>query len=509
MRHLYAYGVTMAAAINFKMTSFDHTLTWHRYSSDLSYHVLTVEPWASRSTPDPEEDYGSFTDEYSVRIEVYETEVTDSGGSAPIIKISGLCNAHDYVPYLIGQQCRSRFTAVDQATGKCSDTQVYKTQLPRFQSLQVLRSGPVNSEFPKPKSSPVQDVALQHDAAKATWEIPVPDAFGGDARPVLRHNCSTVSSVRPWADDTRPKTLAAGDQRKAFVSTRTIKQPVRHAMFCEAVKQLQFHLDFPEAYGALRINVADILSVSTPPDNVPRSRCSCEVTRRRLQCVEETVTTRHLPAAERRKLVRHHTCETSVQEGWGCADTCSVYRILPPQNISRRFQWDASKIETRATAAELREVFVSASENVLLDVLGSPYPKKESSVTNSSARKWDASRVRSKATTANRMKVAACDRETQTLPLPPLALPPTVTSLVDQFALTCYEVVARLSTDASDKVGESTTEIFAIRNADIWNRVMLHVQERMASVTLPLLVGRPADGMRGEGECPIGRRARS
>ncbi|XP_075724424.1 uncharacterized protein LOC142767087 [Rhipicephalus microplus] len=488
----------------------------------------------SRSTPDPEEDYGSFTDEYSVRIEVYETEVTDSGGSAPIIKISGLCNAHDYVPYLIGQQCRSRFTAVDQPAGKCSDTLVYKTQLPRFQSLQVLRSGPVNSEFPNPKSSAVQDVALQHDAAKATWEIPVPDAFGGDARrkwsipsPKLiavdttctenccplyscasaqvqhREQCSALGGRHPTENTgcrRSAKSICLNKDNKAASQTRYVPRSRKTTAIPSRF--------FRGLWGAEDQRRRHIECIDTP-DNVPRSRCSCEVTRRRLQCVEQTVTTRHLPAAERRKLVRHHTCETSVQEGWGCADTCSVYRILPPQNISRRFQWDASKIETRVTAAELREVFVSASENVLLEVLGSPYPKKESSVTNSSARKWDASRVRSKATTANRMKVAACDRETQTLPLPPPALPPTVTSLVDQFALVCYEVVARLSTDASDKVGESTTENFAIRNTDIWNRVMLHVQERMASVTLPLLVGHPADGMRGEGECPIGRRARS
>ncbi|KAL1442502.1 hypothetical protein MTO96_046389, partial [Rhipicephalus appendiculatus] len=69
----------------------------------------------SRSTLEPEEDYGSFTDEYSVRIEVYETEVTDSGGSAPIIKISGLCNADDPMPYLMGQQSERRFEGVDQA----------------------------------------------------------------------------------------------------------------------------------------------------------------------------------------------------------------------------------------------------------------------------------------------------------------------------------------------------------------------------------------------------------
>ncbi|KAH7939587.1 hypothetical protein HPB52_014515 [Rhipicephalus sanguineus] len=134
----------------------------------------------SRSTLEPEDDYGSFTDEYSVRIEVYETEVTDSGGSAPIIKISCLCNTDDPVPYLIGQQCRSRFATADQAT-KCSATHVYKDQLPRFQSLQLLRSGPVARVSPKPKSSAIQADAPLNDAMKPTSESPTPDAFAGDA----------------------------------------------------------------------------------------------------------------------------------------------------------------------------------------------------------------------------------------------------------------------------------------------------------------------------------------
>ncbi|CAN7997752.1 unnamed protein product [Ixodes hexagonus] len=40
---------------------------------------------------------GSFVEEYSVRVEVYETEVSGSGstGSAPVIKISGLCESGD------------------------------------------------------------------------------------------------------------------------------------------------------------------------------------------------------------------------------------------------------------------------------------------------------------------------------------------------------------------------------------------------------------------------------
>ncbi|KAL1483950.1 hypothetical protein MTO96_032861 [Rhipicephalus appendiculatus] len=150
----------------------------------------------SRSTLEPEEDYGSFTDEYSVRIEVYETEVTDSGGSAPIIKISGLCNADDPVPYLIGQQSERRFAAVDQAA-MCSATQVYKDQLPRFQSLQVLRTAPVAQVSPKTKLSAIEDVASLNDAAKATWESTACDAFAGDA-----NRKRSIFSTKPIAEDT-------------------------------------------------------------------------------------------------------------------------------------------------------------------------------------------------------------------------------------------------------------------------------------------------------------------
>ncbi|KAL1442501.1 hypothetical protein MTO96_046388 [Rhipicephalus appendiculatus] len=259
-----------------------------------------------------------------------------------------------------------------------------------------------------------------------------------------------------------------------------------------------------------RTNGADVVSARTPLTGFPRSTCSCveQVTRRRLHCVEETVTTRHLPAVERRSLVRRQACETSLQEGWGCTDLCAVYHILPPQKISRGYRWSASKTETRAAAEELREVFVSASDNVLLDTLNSPFPRRESSVKNTLAKKRDTSRVCSPATAASRQNVALCDRETQTMPLLQPALPSTVTSLVDRFTLTCYEVVARLFTDASDKEDESMAENFAIPNADVWNRVMLHVQERMASVALHFSGGRPADGMRGEGECAVGRRAR-
>ncbi|XP_037526433.1 uncharacterized protein LOC119403578 [Rhipicephalus sanguineus] len=221
----------------------------------------------SRSTLEPEDDYGSFTDEYSVRIEVYETEVTDSGGSAPIIKISGLCNTDDPVPYLIGQQCRSRFATADQAT-KCSATHVYKDQLPRFQSLQLTE----NNEY-------------YRGSAKST-------SVEKDNKAACQTRCVPRSRKTTTIPSRLSRSLwdAENQRRRRSECTYTL-------------------------------------------DRLPRSTCSCveRVTRHRLHCIEETVTTRHLPAVERRRLVRHHACETSLQEGWACTDLCAVYRILPPE----------------------------------------------------------------------------------------------------------------------------------------------------------------------------------
>ncbi|KAH6924923.1 hypothetical protein HPB50_026428 [Hyalomma asiaticum] len=146
-----------------------------------------------------EEDDGSFTDEYSVRIEVYETEVTDSGGSAPIIKISGLCDTDHRASYLFGQQSLLSFTYEDEPD-KCGDTPLYNDKVSRFQSMQVLRGGPAVPAPPQPEPSATQAAAPRNEALKSSKEsIPFTPAFAGDASskwPVISPNFAGPDCAR-------------------------------------------------------------------------------------------------------------------------------------------------------------------------------------------------------------------------------------------------------------------------------------------------------------------------
>ncbi|XP_065294106.1 uncharacterized protein [Dermacentor albipictus] len=487
----------------------------------------------SRSTSSGED--GSFVDEYSVRIEVYDTEVTDSGGSAPIIKISGLCDAVDPATYL-RQHSTEHLTATSQAADH-SVTHAYKDRVPRFQSLQVLRSGPAAHLWLQPESCLIRGTAPAMETLNdpPRWESPVTDAFAGDTdrkwpslstkftaagRKSRAHQCTPQDCVSSLFQ-CREQCSALGRR-----PTKSCNRPVRQST----------GVSKDTKYASLRPHVPRSRKRTTIPSRLSRSfwdadnhgsrgrgfsyaleRLPCgvcraveQVTRCHLDCIEETVTTRHLPAMETRKIVRHHACESSLQGGWGCADLCAVYRKLPPQIFRQDCQWAGSRVETKTAADEMREIYVSTSDSVWLDALTSPFPRRDTSTKNASTRYRERSRACSVVDAATTTTTGARGHETRTLLPSQGTLPSIVASLVDRFAVTCYEVVARVSAAESDKADIYLSENFVESTADVWNRVMGHVQERMAGVALPFVGGRicPADGMRGEGECPVERKTK-
>ncbi|XP_049529210.1 uncharacterized protein LOC125947825 [Dermacentor silvarum] len=488
----------------------------------------------SRSTFAGEEDDGSFIDEYSVCIEVYETEVTDSGGSAPIIKISGLCDADGPATYLC-QHSLEHLTA----TGQAADPSVIhanKDRVPRFQSLQVIRSGHAARLLLQPETPISRGGAPMKEALndRPRWEGPVTDAFAGDAnrkwsslsmkftatgRTITAHSCTPqncVSSVLQCREQCsalgRRPTENRGYSRPPRQSTGVSKD-TKFTSLRPRVPRSRKRTTIPSRLSGSfwdaeyegRRGSASTYTL----DRLPCGVCSAmqQVTRCDLDCIEETVTTRHLPAPETRTIVRRHDCETSIQEGWGCADLCAVYRILPPQIIRQGCQRAETTIKTTAAADELREVYVSSSDNVWLEALSSPFARREISMKNASTQNRERSRACCLVEATSAATKGACDQETKTLFPSQVTLPSIVTSLVDRFAVTCYEVVARLSTAESDKVDVSLSENLVKCNADVWNRVMQHVQERMAGVALAFVGGSsgPTDGMRGEGECLVER----
>ncbi|KAL1457254.1 hypothetical protein MTO96_043566, partial [Rhipicephalus appendiculatus] len=98
----------------------------------------------SRSTFQPEEDYGSFTDEYSVRIEVYETE----------LRIRP--------PRAVPRTC-TRTNFPDSSPYKCCAV-VSSLECPQKQNHRLFKM-----------------LRPPNDSAKPTTESPAPDAFAGDA----------------------------------------------------------------------------------------------------------------------------------------------------------------------------------------------------------------------------------------------------------------------------------------------------------------------------------------
>ncbi|XP_077486392.1 uncharacterized protein LOC144097603 [Amblyomma americanum] len=470
---------------------------------------------SSRSTfGGAEEDTGYF-EEYSVHVEVYDTEVTDSAGSTPIIKISGLCDSHNSAPYLMSPRSLSRL--LDQVSSPSAAHICERTQLNRFQSLQVFRdcsnsTPPIPSAASRPCSNGT--VALTGSCANLSKRENVPadvSLIHREQRFIAQslscssvivdatHDCGSMHCLAECSalghhssSLTRVSTCASGNRKFCTPSRRALRRsrkttaiPSRlSGSFREAEKRVAVGCECTCTFGR---SVGGACSVTEP---LPGSH---------LGCMEEIITIHHLPAADRRKLVRRQEC-------WGGSELSAVYRLLPSRRMRQGCLLAVSDLRTKSAEEEFGEIYVSDQENMWVDALSPSFPR--SVQRKPPTVHQGACRANSLIPDARHTGTSTRDQETQTEGTVTATLPSTVTSLVEWFSATCYDLVARLVAIHANESDRSSSGIFSGANTDLWCRVMQHVQETMARVARPRDSGCRIDGMRGEGECPVERRAK-
>lgn len=453
-------------------------------------------------------------DQYSVHVDVYDTEVSDSAGSAPIIKISGLCDAHGTSPHLMTPRSLSRL--LDQATA----SKICEQRLHRFQSLQVFRdySNPATSPTSAAVSPRSKDTAPLTDACGdlAEEKNVTTDVFLAHREErffALRGSCradtvgavckrsSTHSRAKCSATDEHPsgrvraRTCVVDDGKLCTPSRRAARRSLKRTTIPSRLSKSFREVENRTTLGsACPLDVA-VGGASSAAEPLPGSK---------LNCMEEIVTIRHLPAAARRQFVRRHECETSLQDCWGSSDLSAVYRLLPSRRMQQGCQLAVSEVQTGAAEEEFREVYVSDCHSEWVDALGPSFPRRaaQSFPTECPGGGRARSHIRY---TGHAVRA----QETQTEDALQETLPSTISCLVEWFSTTCYDLVARLAAIHATEPDRSSPRRFSGASTDLWYRVMQNVQETMASVQAqPRDRGYRIDGMRGEGECPVERCAK-
>lgn len=535
----------------------------------------------SRSTLCSEEVAASDVEEYSVHFEVYDTEVSESAGSTPIIKISGLCDDDERAPYL--RQYLQRLLAEQRNTGISATSMPKEPEPHRPLSLQDFRNQIVAS--PEMLSAPVNCRSFQavpgegqfalapgplymrkncsagdspdrrsrtscefasssmhtklfnnniyaqasfhpsHKAARTFGDRPLVRDFSlaGRASPNYCGNEQCVNQGRQNKTQTnlqgtvRAKCSAraghsefdaqgCGSGRCDVGVDNDVRSSIRRAE-ARGRKRTTIPSRLSEAYRGTSCNPRNATACTYTLDKRNRHRCTpagrleCSD----LDCVEETVTTRHLPAAPAMEIPRRYQRPAPQQRSWGCSDICAVYKVLPPQPSGQDSRWTVPNFRMKAAEEQLKEVYVSPSNKVWVEASSSPLPPTDR-FTPDHVMEGRADDPESSDKGAQREKSFE-EKQTQTSVLLDGTIFAAMTSFIDWFACACYDLASCFPGVHGHKLNGTRLEDFGRTDPDVWNIVLKLVQERMTSVSLRSIAqkGMFVEGMRGEGECPKDR----
>lgn len=531
----------------------------------------------SRSTLASGREDASYVEEYSVHVEVYDTEVSESPGSTPIIKISGLPDNDERAPYL--REYLQRLLA-EQRNETASATSMPKPpERHRPLSLQDFRNQSAAS--PETLSAPANCRSFHAAPAEGQFALPpVPliirtNCSAGDSPyrssskfcefissdthgklvnnlPVKAPFCSSHNSARTsedgpllldcslargappnyWRKEQRitngrqnvPHSNQQGSvraksktrngqpehtaQQSGFGSSDVGTDNDVRTSLRRTVARGRTRTTIPsrlsEAYRGTSCNRRNATACTYTLDKRDRRRCSPagRIERSDLDCVEETVTTRHLPAAPAPKTTRRYQRPVAQPSSWGCSDICAVYKVLPPRPARQDSRWTVPNFRMKAAEEQLKEVYVSPSSKVWVEASSLPLKKVGRVIPDHGVKSLADGPTSSEK--GAQSKTNFDEKQTQTSVLPDGTLFAAMASFIDWFAFASYDLVSSLPGIQVHKLDGTLLEDFGRTDPGVWNTVLKLVQERMTSVALRSTAqkGFLLEGMRGDGECP-------